>query len=118
MTDISTDILSYISILSTIVSTDTKYYPPIYRPIPDTIDRYYIISTNVSAHTLVNTRAFFIDWLSVGRVSTSVSTDIYRLISTNTLSEGKVSVKHRCCIGEVSVNHQVYRPIGVSVQLV
>ena len=40
---------------------------------------------------------------------------IYWPISTNTLSEGKVLVKYWWSLGEVLVNHQVYRLIGVSV---
>ena len=40
---------------------------------------------------------------------------IHRPISTNTLREGKVSLKYWCSISEVLVNHQEYRPIGVSV---
>ena len=70
-----------------------------------------------------------LEHLSIGCVSVEcrpMYQPIYRPISTNTLGEGKVSVKHRCGIGEVSVkyrwslgevsvSHQVYRPIAVSV---
>ena len=60
-----------------------RYNLPIYRPILsviiDTIDRYLIlstdVSTNVSADISTDTRAF-IDRSCVGRVSTNVSTDI------------------------------------------
>ena len=62
-----------------------QYNLPIYQPILsviiDTIDRYLILSTDVSTNVLADTcistdtRAF-IDWLCVGRVSTNVSTDI------------------------------------------
>ena len=60
-----------------------RYNLPIYRPILsviiDTIDRYLIlstdVSTNVSADISTDTRVF-IDRSCVGRVSTNVSTDI------------------------------------------
>ena len=61
---------------------------------------YHYISNDISTNLSVDIS--FIDRSSVGRVSTDVSTDIYIPISTNTL-------------GEVSVNRQIYRPIGVSV---
>ena len=58
-----------------------------------------------------------LEYLSSGRVLTNVSTNISTDINLNTNGEGKVSLKHWCIISEVSVNHQVYRPIGVSVDI-
>ena len=101
-------------------------YRPTYRVILDTIQQYidwYLIlstdlSTNVLADTLNNTRAF-IDQSSVDQCINR-----YMNQSTNTLGEGIVSVRYRTgavsvqyrwSISEVSVNHQVYWPIGAWV---
>ena len=66
--DLSTDTIDqYIDLyqilsidISTDILIDTRYYPPMYRPIPDTIDpyidRYQIISTDVSTNVSADTR--------------------------------------------------------------
>ena len=81
------------------LSTDTigdinRYY----RPILDTIDR--CIDQCIGR---------YIDrYQSIYRpvVCRPMYQPIYRAISTNTLGEGKVSVKHRCSIGGVSVKYR------------
>ena len=77
-----------------ILSTDTKNYRPMYRPM------YRQMHRPILGH------------LSTARVSVKCR-PMYEL--KYRWSIGAVSVKYRGNISEVSVNHQVYRPIGVSV---
>ena len=76
--------------------------------IIDTIDRYLILSTDYRP-MYWQIYLPILEHLSTGCGSVEcrpMYQPIYRPISTNTLGEGKVSVKHRCSIGEVSVKYR------------
>ena len=125
-TNISTYTRYYLPIYRPLLSTDSRYYRAIYRPIywlildhiHRSIDRYQILSTDTIYYRPMYRPIYWQMHLPIqGHLSTTrVSVECRLMYELKyRWSIGAVSVKYRGNISEVSVNHQVYRPIGVSV---